>query len=74
MTALPSHLDPGDEIEVSWERDDISTKVTASLGEASITVETTPEAANTVPWLISAMPSILEAAWSAIEGTPQEEA
>ena len=71
---LPEGLSPDDEIEVTWERDDISTKVTVNLGEVTITVETTEASAPLVPLLVAAMPNILEAAWDAIdEGDNQEE-
>lgn len=72
MTALPPELDPGDEIEVTWDRDEFSTKVTATLGEASVTVEASEDGAQIVPWLITAMPNILEAAWAAIEADEEE--
>jgi hypothetical protein len=67
MTALPPDIAPDDEIQVTWERDDVSTKVTATLGEATITVESSHEAGPTVPWLVASLPNILEAAWAAIE-------
>lgn len=72
MTALPPELDPGDEIEITWDRDEFSTKVTATLGEASVTVEASEDGAQIVPWLITALPSILEAAWAAIEADEEE--
>lgn len=72
MTALPPELDPGDEIEVTWARDEFSTKVTATLGEASVTVEASEDGSQIVPWLITAMPNILEAAWAAIEAEEEE--
>ena len=72
MTALPPEIDPGDEIEITWGRDQFSTKVTATLGEASVTVEASEDGAQTVPWLIAAMPNILEAAWAAIEADEEE--
>jgi hypothetical protein len=67
MSELPGGLEPSDEIEVTWERDEFSTKVTATLGEASIVVETSEDGSPIVPWMVAALPSILEAAWSAIE-------
>lgn len=72
MTALPPEIDPGDEIEVTWDRDEFSTKVTATLGEVSVTVEASEDGAQTVPWLIAALPNILEAAWAAIEADEEE--
>lgn len=73
MTALPPEIDPDDEIEVTWESDELSTKVVATLGEASITVECSPDGAHTIPWLIAAMPSILEAAYAAQEAEENQE-
>ena len=67
MTMLPPSVSPDDEIDVQWERDELSTKVTIVLGEASIVVETSEDGASTVPWLVAALPSVLEAAWAAIE-------
>lgn len=67
MTALPPEISPEDEIEVTWEQDEFSTKVTAALGEASVTVECSEDGAQTVPWLIAAMPQILDATWQTIE-------
>lgn len=72
MSALPPELDPGDEIEISWDRDVLSTRVVATLGEASITVECSEDGAVIVPWLVTAMPNILEAAWAAIEAEEED--
>lgn len=67
MTDLPPAIDPSDEIEVTWERDELSTKVVATLGEASVSVECSHDGAQILPWLLSAMPNVLEAAWAALE-------
>lgn len=73
---LPEGIVPEGEIAITWVRDDLSTKVTATLGEATITVETTEDSAHVVPWLVGALPTILEAAWAQIEAQnddPQED-
>lgn len=67
MIELPPDVEPDDEVEVNWERDEYSTKVVATLGEASITIECSEEGAETVPWLVAALPNILNQAWQAIE-------
>lgn len=73
MTALPPEISPNDEVEVSWVRDEFSTRVIATLGEASVTVETSEDGAPLIPWLVAAMPSVLEAAWAAIENDDKSE-
>lgn len=76
MTAgwrLPPEIQPEDEIEVTWEYDDEGTKVVATLGEASVTVRTSEDGAALVPWLVAALPRVLEAAWAAIESNQEEE-
>lgn len=72
MSAIPPDIDPDDQIQVTWERDEISTKVVATLGEVTITVENAHEAAEVVPWLVGSLPSILEAAWAAIESNDEQ--
>lgn len=67
MSSLPPDVDPQDEIEVTWTSDEHSTKVVATLGEASVSVECSEDGAQIVPWLIASMPQILETAWDAIE-------
>lgn len=67
MTALPPSITPDDEIGVTWERDDDGVRVVAVLGDASVTVECAYGDQEIVPWLVAALPSILEAAWDAIE-------
>lgn len=77
MTYLPPTVDPSDEIALTWKNTRKGVRVVATLGDASITVKTSHEAAETVPWLVAALPNILEVAWNAIEGDdedPQEEA
>lgn len=73
MNDLPFGLDIEDEISIDWERDDLSTKVRIVLGESSVTIDATPDAAEqTLPWLLNNLPMILDRAWDAIE--QQEEA
>lgn len=67
MTNLPPGIDPEDEINVTWEHTDDGIRVVASLGEASITVEASPDAIERLPWLAASLPQILEAAWAQIE-------
>lgn len=74
MTALPPDIEPTDEVQVKWTRDDIGTKVEISLGEVSVNLQTSHESAETLPWVVAALPSILEAAWAAIEAEESEEA
>lgn len=69
---MPEGVTPDDEIAVSWEGTDEGTRVIASLGEASVTVDCSPDGAHIVPWLIAAMPSVLEAAWDAIDNQQEE--
>lgn len=70
---LPDGISTDDEIETSWDRDEYSTRITATLGEASITVEASEDGAHLVPWLLGAMPSILNAVTDAIDNEdPQE--
>lgn len=72
--ALPPGVTRGDELEVTWESDDLSTTVKVVLGEVSILVECSHEAAPTVPWVVATLPEILERAWDAIESdTNQQE-
>lgn len=73
-TTLPNGAVVDDEISLEWEVDDDRTMVTASLGDATIIVETGPEGAEVVPWLVASMPQILETAWAAIETNEQETA
>lgn len=67
MTNLPPDVDPSDEIAVTWERDEEGVKISAVLGEASIDISASYEATQTMPWLVAALPNILEAAWASIE-------
>lgn len=75
---LPDGVGPDDEIALVWERaEDGTTRVTAELGGASITVVTDEESSDLVPWLVASMPQILETAWAAIDqpqDTDQQEA
>lgn len=72
MTYLPPEISPDDEVEVTWEADEYSTKVVATLGEVSISVECSEEGAELVPWLVAALPNILDAAWRTIERENEE--
>lgn len=72
MTGLPEGLSINDEIEVEWERDADSTRIFASLGGAMVGIECEHGSADTIPWLLAAMPSVLEAAWANIETTQEE--
>jgi hypothetical protein len=72
MTALPPGIDPGDELEVTWEQDDFGTKVVVNLGKVTITVENAYEASDIVPWAIAALPNALEQAWALIEADQQD--
>lgn len=64
---LPPGLEGDAETEVSWERGESGTLVTVTLGDVTIMIDTTHEAASTVPWLVAALPNVLEAAWAVIE-------
>jgi hypothetical protein len=73
MTILPPGVQEGDEIAMTWERNEDGIKIVACLGEASITVESSYDAVETVPWLAASLPNILEAAYDALENeSPQE--
>lgn len=70
---LPDGISTQDEIEIHYERDEYATKVVATLGEASITVEASEDGASIIPWLLSAMPSVLNNVMDAINNEdPQE--
>lgn len=72
MTALPPEIQPGDEIAVTWERMEDGVKVSAVLGDASIDLSCAYDAVETLPWLVAALPNILEAAWAAIEADEEK--
>ena len=75
MTALPPSIEPDDEIAITWRRNERRTKIKASLGGASVVIRVDHGADQTVPWLVAALPNILEAAWAAIENdTTNQEA
>lgn len=71
MTGLPEGVQPGDEVSLTWEHTEDGTKIVASLGEASITVESTEAGAPAVPWLAASLNHILETAWALIEAEEQ---
>ena len=68
--ALPPGVEADDEIAMTWERNEDGVKIVASLGEASITVEASYDATETLPWLVGSLPAILNAAYDAIEARP----
>jgi len=72
VTYLPPDIDPDDEISLTWERDDEGVRIVASLGETSITVESSYDGAAVTPWLVAALPNVLEHAWAAIEAEMEE--
>ena len=67
MMELPAGVTPEDELEVEWARNERSTQVFATLGGVTIGLDIDHDAVETVPWLLAAMPSVLEAAWVHIE-------
>lgn len=69
---LPEGLSEKDEIELEWGIDGDRTMVTASLGDATIIVETGPRGAPIVPWLVASLPQLLETAWAELEGDEEE--
>lgn len=73
MSALPPEISPDDEVEVVWERDEFSTRVTATLGEATIVIETSEDGTAVLPWLVAALPNILESAWAAIDNDEESQ-
>ena len=73
MTYLPDGVEPTDEVEVTWVRDDLSTTVNVILGEASIKVECSEDGAEALTWLVASLPEILNQAWDAIEAEGTEE-
>lgn len=71
---LPEGITPDDEIEVSWAADeDGISVVTASLGDAEIVIKTSERHAQIIPWLVAAVPGILEAAWQASQAAEDSE-
>lgn len=76
---LPPGVEADDEIAMTWERGEDGIKIVAVLGESSITLESSYDATETLPWLVGSLPSILNAAYDAMEAaetpdeTPQEE-
>lgn len=58
---------PAEEVEVNFEPDDIGIKITATLGEATVTVEHAWEAADEATFLVRALPNILAAVQDALE-------
>ena len=64
---LPEGLTPETGFEVDWERDDESTTVTVELAGVTILVDVKHESVELAPWVIAALPQIMEAAWAAIE-------
>lgn len=70
MTILPESIDPEDEISILWEHTDEGARVTASLGDAKIVVES-EEGSEACVVLVQALPAIMNAAYDAME---QEEA
>jgi hypothetical protein len=68
---LPDGLDPDTEFGVEWERDDESTTITVELAGVTILVDVKHESAELAPWVIAALPQIMEAAWAAIEQEDQ---
>lgn len=64
---LPEGLTPDDELDVRWERDEFSTKITVNFGEATIVVEHSEDATELVPWLVGALPAVLTRVAQAID-------
>lgn len=64
---LPGGVSKDDEIAVIWETSEERTKVKVSLGGATIIVKTHPASAEILPWLISALPAVLETVFEAID-------
>lgn len=60
------------EIEVEWVRTpDGSTKVTARLGNATVTAEHSGLDHSSLPWLVQSMGDVMNAAWDQIESNKQ---
>lgn len=74
MSILPPGIAADDEIAIVWDMTGETLLVTASLGDARITVESaTEESVELIPWLIASLPDIMNAAWDAIESQDQED-
>jgi hypothetical protein len=73
MSALPPEVGEDEEIAVTWEPDDLSIRINVVMGEVAITVDSSYDAVPKVPFLVGALPQILEAAWAAIENEQSEE-
>ena len=73
MTVLPPNIEPDDEIALTWERDEDGIRITAVLGEASIAIDASYDGVELVPWLVAALPSILEAAWEGLGANMEEQ-
>lgn len=71
---LPSGIEPEDEIAVSWKTSEEGVTIDITLGGASVTVASSYDSTETVPWIVASLPQILEAAWAEIEKTLPEEA
>lgn len=71
MIGLPGAPRDDEDIEITWERKGDSTKVSATLRKTKVTVKTKSNDADTVPWLLAAMPQVLEAAWASIENAKE---
>ena len=67
MMDLPEGVSLEDSIEVEWERGENSTRIFAALGGVTIGIDCDHDSTETVPWLLAAMPSVLEAAWANIQ-------
>ena len=65
---------PQGEIEVEWVRAvDGGTRVVARLGNATVTAEHSGPDYQALPWLVSAMGDVMNAAWEQIEATKEED-
>lgn len=70
MTALPPDFDAAREVSVNWKRSKKGTKIKVGLGQAQITISTTeddPAESFDIPFLVQALPQILEVAYTNLE-------
>jgi hypothetical protein len=65
---IPESIDLDDEIAIFWESGPGMARVTAELGDAKITVESTSDlGADAAVVLIQALPTIMQTAYDAME-------
>lgn len=63
----------GETVSITFEVTEDGTIIVASLGEASVTVEASPDGwGENVGILVTALPQILEATWAQIDGEDED--